>query len=111
MTLVGGGLTLVLGAVDDVASLGYGANELRALGVALELAPQSAEPGAEYLDIVAVFRPPDAGEQFLVEHEATSIVSRDIASTLHAHPTLSEAIRETAMGQLDGSIHFQKGKK
>jgi dihydrolipoamide dehydrogenase len=37
--------------------------------------------------------------------------ARDIASTLHAHPTLSEAILETAMGQLDGSIHFQKGKK
>ncbi|UCD53946.1 MAG: dihydrolipoyl dehydrogenase [Dehalococcoidia bacterium] len=37
--------------------------------------------------------------------------ARDIASTLHAHPTLSEAILETAMGQLDGSIHFQKEKK
>ncbi len=34
--------------------------------------------------------------------------ARDIASTIHAHPTLSEAILETAMGQLDGSIHFQK---
>lgn len=34
--------------------------------------------------------------------------ARDIASTIHAHPTLSEAILETAMGQLDGSIHFQR---
>jgi len=34
--------------------------------------------------------------------------AEDIASTLHAHPTLSEAILETAMGQLDGSIHFQR---
>ena len=33
--------------------------------------------------------------------------ARDIAFTLHAHPTLPEAIHETAMGQLDGSIHFQ----
>jgi dihydrolipoamide dehydrogenase len=30
----------------------------------------------------------------------------DIAHTIHAHPTLPEAVRETAMGQLDGSIHF-----
>lgn len=34
--------------------------------------------------------------------------ARDIASTIHAHPTLSEAILETAMGQLDGSIHFRR---
>ena len=34
--------------------------------------------------------------------------ARDIAYTLHAHPTLPEAIRETAMGQLDGSIHFRR---
>ena len=34
--------------------------------------------------------------------------ARDIAFTLHAHPTLPEAIHETAMGQLDGSIHFQR---
>ena len=31
----------------------------------------------------------------------------DIAHTIHAHPTLSEAVHETAMGQLEGSIHFQ----
>ena len=34
--------------------------------------------------------------------------ARDIASAIHAHPTLSEAILETAMGQLDGSIHFRR---
>ncbi len=32
----------------------------------------------------------------------------DIAHTIHAHPTLSEAVHETAMGQLEGSIHFQR---
>lgn len=34
--------------------------------------------------------------------------AKDIAHTIHAHPTLSEAVRETAMGQLEGSIHFQR---
>ena len=34
--------------------------------------------------------------------------AEDIANTIHAHPTLPEAVRETAMGQLDGSIHFQR---
>ena len=32
--------------------------------------------------------------------------ARDIAHTFHAHPTLPEAVHETAMGQLEGSIHF-----
>jgi len=32
--------------------------------------------------------------------------ARDIAHTIHAHPTLPEAVREAAMGQLEGSIHF-----
>jgi len=34
--------------------------------------------------------------------------AEDIAHTMHAHPTLPEAVRETAMGQLYGSIHFQR---
>ncbi len=34
--------------------------------------------------------------------------AKDIAHTLHAHPTLPEAIREAAMGQMEGSIHFQR---
>lgn len=34
--------------------------------------------------------------------------ARDIAQTIHAHPTLSEALMEVAMGQLDGSIHFER---
>ena len=76
MTLVEGGLTLFLGAVDDVAGFGHGADELRAPGVALELAPQSAEPGPEYLDIVAVFGPPDPGEQLLVEHKPPRVVGQ-----------------------------------
>ena len=38
-----------------------------------------------------------------VQMQATA---EDIAHTLHAHPTLSEATREAAMGQLEGSIHF-----
>jgi len=31
--------------------------------------------------------------------------AQDIASTIHAHPTLSEAIREAALGYLGGAIH------
>ena len=34
--------------------------------------------------------------------------AKDIAYTIHAHPTLPEAVREAAMGQLDGSIHFRR---
>jgi len=34
--------------------------------------------------------------------------AKDIAHTIHAHPTLPEAVHETAMGQLEGSIHFQR---
>jgi len=32
--------------------------------------------------------------------------AEDLAYTIHAHPTLPEAIHETAMGQIGGSIHF-----
>ncbi len=34
--------------------------------------------------------------------------AEDIAHTIHAHPTLPETIHEAAMGQLYGSIHFQR---
>jgi dihydrolipoamide dehydrogenase len=34
--------------------------------------------------------------------------AKDIAHTIHAHPTLPEALHETALGQLEGSIHFQR---
>lgn len=34
------------------------------------------------------------------------LTAEDIVRTIHAHPTLPEAVRETAMGQLDGAIHF-----
>jgi hypothetical protein len=37
--------------------------------------------------------------------EATA---EDIAHTIHAHPTMAEAILEVAMGQLHGSIHYAK---
>ena len=33
--------------------------------------------------------------------------AEQIASTIHAHPTWSEALMEVAMAQLDGAIHFQ----
>jgi dihydrolipoamide dehydrogenase len=33
--------------------------------------------------------------------------AQDIAHTIHAHPTLSEALMEAAMAQLDGAIHFE----
>ncbi|GAG81929.1 unnamed protein product, partial [marine sediment metagenome] len=36
--------------------------------------------------------------------------AEDIAYTIHAHPTLPEAVHEAAMGQLFGSIHHQKIK-
>ena len=31
-----------------------------------------------------------------------------IADTIHAHPTLPEAMMEAAMGQLDEAIHFER---
>jgi len=34
--------------------------------------------------------------------------AKDIAHTMHAHPTVPEAVQEAAMGQLEGSIHFQR---
>ncbi len=34
--------------------------------------------------------------------------AKDVAHTIHAHPTLPEAVLEAAMGQLEGSIHFQR---
>ena len=34
--------------------------------------------------------------------------AKDIAYTIHAHPTLPEAVHEAAMGQLEGSIHFRR---
>jgi len=34
--------------------------------------------------------------------------AKDIAHTIHAHPTLSEVVLEAAMGQLEGSIHFKR---
>jgi dihydrolipoamide dehydrogenase len=34
------------------------------------------------------------------------LTAEDIVHTIHAHPTLPEAVRESAMGQLDGAIHF-----
>ena len=34
--------------------------------------------------------------------------AKDIAHTIHAHPTLPEAVLEAAMGQIEGSIHFRR---
>jgi dihydrolipoamide dehydrogenase len=31
--------------------------------------------------------------------------AEDIVQTIHAHPTLPEAVREAAMGQAEGPIH------
>jgi len=33
--------------------------------------------------------------------------AEDIAHTIHQHPTMSEALREAAAGQLDGAIHYR----
>lgn len=51
---------------------------------------------------------PNAGEMIAeavlaIEYGASS---EDIARTCHAHPTLSEAFKEAAMGTYDKSIHF-----
>jgi dihydrolipoamide dehydrogenase len=35
-----------------------------------------------------------------------SAASEDVARTTHAHPTLSEAIREAALSLGDGAIHI-----
>ncbi len=34
--------------------------------------------------------------------------ARDIAETMHQHPTVSEALMEAALAQVDGAIHFDK---
>ncbi|MHB0858656.1 MAG: dihydrolipoyl dehydrogenase [Anaerolineae bacterium] len=34
--------------------------------------------------------------------------AKDIAQTIHAHPTVPEALMEVAMGQLHGAIHFEQ---
>ena len=34
--------------------------------------------------------------------------AQDLASAIHAHPTLPEALYEAALGQLQGSIHYGK---
>jgi len=53
---------------------------------------------------------PHAGD--LIAEGALAIqlgaTAKDLAHTIHAHPTLPEAVRETAMGLLDGAIHFRK---
>ncbi|MCL5257249.1 MAG: dihydrolipoyl dehydrogenase [Chloroflexi bacterium] len=36
------------------------------------------------------------------------LTAKDVADTIHAHPTLPEAVMEAAKGQLEGSIHFLK---
>jgi len=36
-----------------------------------------------------------------------SLTAKDITDTMHAHPTLPEAVLEAALGQLGGPIHFQ----
>jgi dihydrolipoamide dehydrogenase len=38
-----------------------------------------------------------------IQSDATA---EDIIRTIHAHPTLPEAVREAALGQVDGSIHI-----
>jgi dihydrolipoamide dehydrogenase len=53
---------------------------------------------------------PHAGD--LIAEGALAIqvgaTARDLAHTIHAHPTLPEAMQETAMGLVDGAIHFRK---
>jgi dihydrolipoyl dehydrogenase len=53
---------------------------------------------------------PNAGD--LIAEGALAIqlgaTAKDIAHTIHAHPTLPEAVHETAMGLLNGAIHFQR---
>jgi dihydrolipoamide dehydrogenase len=34
--------------------------------------------------------------------------AEDIANTIHAHPTVPEALMEVAMAQLDGAIHYEQ---
>ncbi len=43
------------------------------------------------------------GELALAVKEKLS--AKDLAETIHAHPTLSEAVREAALGLVEGSIH------
>jgi dihydrolipoamide dehydrogenase len=53
---------------------------------------------------------PHAGD--LIAEGALAIqlgaTARDLTHTIHAHPTLPEATHETAMGLVDGAIHFHR---
>ena len=46
------------------------------------------------------------GEATLAIHFEAN--AEDIASAIHAHPTLPEALHEAALGQLQGAIHYGK---
>ena len=55
---------------------------------------------------------PHAGD--LIAEAALAIrlgaTAQDIAETIHAHPTLPEALMEAAMGQRDGAIHYDQSR-
>ncbi|MCL4459855.1 MAG: dihydrolipoyl dehydrogenase [Chloroflexi bacterium] len=68
-----------------------------------------AEPGGEVLGVHLM----GPGATELIAEATLAVQQRataeDIVHTIHAHPTLSEALREAALGQLDGPIHYYRG--
>ena len=67
---------LVRGLIHNVAHLGHSANQFGILGIFPQLISQPADPCPQYLNIVAIFRSPQAGEKISIEQETPSITGK-----------------------------------
>jgi dihydrolipoamide dehydrogenase len=97
----------------EVASVGRTEEELKAVGVSYRIGkfPFTANPRARtngYTEGFVKILAPDAGtliaEAVLAKEFGAS--AEDIARTCHAHPTLSEAIKEAALAVDGRAIHI-----
>lgn len=111
----------------EIASVGLTEQEAKGLGVSYKVSrfPLSASGRAltlgETIGLVKMICEEETGKVLglhimgpyaseLIAEGALAIrlgaTAREISETIHAHPTLSEAIMEAAMGQLEGAIHL-----
>jgi dihydrolipoamide dehydrogenase len=111
----------------EIASVGLTEQEAKGLGVSYKVSrfPLSASGRAltlgETIGLVKMICEEETGKVLglhimgpyaseLIAEGALAIrlgaPAREISETIHAHPTLSEAIMEAAMGQLEGAIHL-----
>ncbi|MBI3977891.1 MAG: dihydrolipoyl dehydrogenase [Chloroflexi bacterium] len=82
------GRALTLGETDGFVKIVADADTGEVLGVHI-LGPEATELIAE--------------ATLAIQIEATV---EDLAATIHAHPSLAEAVHESALGHLEGSIHY-----